>query len=216
MERQSINVLLIEDNPDYADLIREILRRAGDVKIDCHSAETLSSALQYLAEGQCDIVLSDLFLPDSEGLGTFMKLHTQHPDIPVIVLTALDDITLTLKAMQEGAQDYLVKGQFDGDVLVRSMRYSIERQKLISKLEKSLKEIKTLRGLLPMCAWCKNIRDDNGYWKRVETYLKEHTEAAFTHGICPECLKKMSPEIFDKLRREHPEIAEGLQEDAGG
>jgi two-component system cell cycle sensor histidine kinase/response regulator CckA len=55
------------------------------------------------------------------GLGTFMKLHTHYPDIPVIVLTALDDITLTIKAMQEGAQDYLVKGQFDGEVLVRSM-----------------------------------------------------------------------------------------------
>jgi DNA-binding NtrC family response regulator len=173
-----------------------------------HNAERLSSAFERLGREQYDVILSDLLLPDSEGIETFLKLRAQYPDIPIIVLTALNDINLALKAMQDGAQDYLIKGEFGGDVLVRAMRYSMERQKLISKLGKSLKEIKTLRGLLPMCAWCKNIRDDKGYWKRVETYIGEHTEAAFTHGICPECLKKMSPETFDKLKRENPEIVE--------
>jgi DNA-binding NtrC family response regulator len=207
-KRQLINVLLIEDDPDYAELIRVVLLRAKDVQIDLHNAERLSSAFERLGREQYDVILSDLLLPDSEGIETFLKLRAQYPDIPIIVLTALNDINLALKAMQDGAQDYLIKGEFGGDVLVRAMRYSMERQKLISKLEKSLKEIKTLRGLLPMCAWCKNIRDDKGYWKRVETYIGEHTEAAFTHGICPECLKKMSPETFDKLKRENPEIVE--------
>lgn len=207
-KRQLINVLLIEDDPDYAEFIRVVLMRAKDVQIDLHNAERLSSAFERLGREQYDLIMSDLLLPDSEGIETFLKLRAQYPDIPIIVLTALNDINLALKAMQDGAQDYLIKGEFGGDVLVRAMRYSMERQKLISKLEKSLKEIKTLRGLLPMCAWCKNIRDDKGYWKRVETYIGEHTEAAFTHGICPECLKKMSPETFDKLKRENPEIVE--------
>jgi PAS domain S-box-containing protein len=71
-----------------------------------------------------------------------------------------------------------------------------EREKLITELREALAKIKILSGLLPMCAWCKKIRDDNGYWKKVETYIREHTDATFTHGICPDCLKKVDPETY--------------------
>jgi hypothetical protein len=67
-----------------------------------------------------------------------------------------------------------------------------EREKLITELQDALANIKTLRGLLPICAWCKKIRDEKGYWKRVEDYIEEHSEALFTHGICDECLQKAS------------------------
>ena len=108
--------------------------------------------------------------------------------------------------MQSGAQDYLVKGQIDTRQLTRSIRYAIERQKLITELEESRKEIKTLQGLLPMCAWCREIRDDKGYWKNLETYIQENTDAAFTDGICPKCLKKRSSrtnnlQMINKLLR---------------
>ena len=73
-----------------------------------------------------------------------------------------------------------------------------EREKLIVKLQDALENIKTLRGLLPMCAWCKKIRDDKGYWQKVEDYVREHSDATFTHGICPECLKKVSPETYEE------------------
>ncbi|MDA8433978.1 MAG: hypothetical protein M0Z60_13615 [Nitrospiraceae bacterium] len=73
------------------------------------------------------------------------------------------------------------------------------RSKIIAELKKALNEIKTLSGLLPMCAWCKKVRDDSGYWKQVEQYIAEHTEAEFTHGICPDCLKKMEPELYEKI-----------------
>ncbi len=76
-----------------------------------------------------------------------------------------------------------------------------ERERLISELQLALEKIKTLRGLLPMCAWCKKIRNDKGYWQKVETYIQEHSAAAFTHGICPECLNKVDPatavEVFE-------------------
>jgi PAS domain S-box-containing protein len=84
---------------------------------------------------------------------------------------------------------------FDRDITARKFAEE-EREKLIVKLQDALEKIKTLRGLLPMCAWCKNIRDDKGYWKKVEDYLREHSDATFTHGICPECLKKVSPETY--------------------
>ena len=170
----------------------------------------MSSAFESLAEESFDVILSDLGLPDSQGIETFMKIHNRYPDIPVIVQTALNDKNLALRAVQEGAQDYLVKGQFNDSLLVRSIRYEIERQKLIIQLEKSLNEIKTLRGLLPMCAWCKNVRDDKGYWTRVETYIQEHTQATFTHGICPNCLKKVaSPSILKEIEKNHPEVFKG-------
>ena len=76
-----------------------------------------------------------------------------------------------------------------------------ERARFILELQKALNEVKTLSGLLPMCAWCKNVRDDKGYWQKVEDYIAKHSDAEFTHGICPDCLKKTSPEVYNKLVR---------------
>jgi PAS domain S-box-containing protein len=80
--------------------------------------------------------------------------------------------------------------------IVRRSFVEREREKLISDLREALAKIKILTGLLPMCAWCKKVRDDKGYWQKVETYIQEHSEASFTHGICPDCLKKVDPETY--------------------
>ncbi len=87
-------------------------------------------------------------------------------------------------------------------ILVSGLRFEIDkREKLILELQTALNEIRTLSGLLPICSWCKKIRDDSGYWQQVEHYVAEHSEAEFTHGICPECLKKISPESYARLAR---------------
>ncbi len=87
-----------------------------------------------------------------------------------------------------------------------------EREKLIDELRDALSNIKILKGLLPMCAWCKKIRDDKGYWKKVETYIAEHSDASFTHGICPDCLKKRDPELYERIERD-PELRKELLEE---
>lgn len=74
-----------------------------------------------------------------------------------------------------------------------------EREELISELQEALRKIRTLKNLIPVCAWCKNVRDDKGYWNRLESYIKEHAGVSFTHGICPECVKKVYPELHDDL-----------------
>lgn len=84
-----------------------------------------------------------------------------------------------------------------------------EREALITELQEALSKIKTLSGLLPICAWCKKIHDDKGYWKKVETYVEEHSDASFTHGICPECLKKVSPETYEEIAS-NPEFSSKL------
>lgn len=200
-DNEGIKVLLIEDDPDHAFIFQEILRDEKTPASITHS-EKLSLALERLSSEQFDIVVSDLGLPDSQGIETFLSIHSRFPDIPIIVLTGMDDEGLALKAVQGGAQDYLVKGSVEGDLLIRSMRYAIERQKMIAQLEKNLKEIKTLRGLIPMCAWCRSIRDDKGYWLKVEKYIEEHTDAAFSHGICPRCMKKFHPELHEKILKD--------------
>lgn len=85
-----------------------------------------------------------------------------------------------------------------------------EQDKLICELREALQKIKTLKGLLPICAWCKKVRDDQGYWKGVEKYIEEHSAASFTHGICPDCLKKNDPELYDLLLQ-NPDLRNSLQ-----
>jgi len=201
--KEHIKVLLVEDNPGDAVLIRSMLLETEDIHPDVRHSNSLSSAFESLAERTFDIIVLDLGLPDSLGLETFLSVHTKYPEVPVIVLTGMSDEELAVKTVQAGAQDYLVKGEVERELLVRSVRYSIGRQRLIAQLEKSLNEIRTLKGLVPICAWCRNIRDDKGYWKKVETYIEEHTEASFTHGICPECLKKLDPGLHEKALQDN-------------
>jgi len=205
-DKPHIKVLIIEDNEDHVELLCRILSKAENIYFDTERAGLMSSGIDLLGKTNFDVILSDLGLPDSMGIETFEAFHSRYPDIPVIVLTGLDDENTALGAVQGGAQDYLVKGQIDTRQLTRSIRYAIERQKLITELEKSRKEIKTLQGLLPMCAWCREIRDDKGYWKNLETYIRENTDAAFTHGICPKCMKKVERELYEKMKQEDPDF----------
>lgn len=124
-----IRALLIEDNPGDARLIREMLAEVKGQAFDLKRAERLSAGLECLAEGGIDVVLLDLSLPDSHGLETFARVHAEAPEVPIIVLTGLADTELAVKAVREGAQDYLVKGELNGALLVRSVRYGIERHR---------------------------------------------------------------------------------------
>jgi len=124
-----IRVLLIEDNPGDTRLIREMLREA-DPTVQVAQVERLAQGLASLAEGATEVVLLDLSLPDSRGFGTFERTHASAPNVPIVVLSGLDDEETAVRAVQAGAQDYLVKGRVDGGLLVRAMRYAIERQGL--------------------------------------------------------------------------------------
>jgi DNA-binding response OmpR family regulator len=196
MRSGSFRVLLVEDNPADARLIQEMLADAGS-GMDIEWVEELCPALHRLSSNATDVVLLDLSLPDSRGLDTFLKVREKTPEVPVVLLTGLDDEQVALQAVQNGAQDYLVKGRVDGDSLLRSIRYAIERNKLMKELASALAEIQTLKGLIPICAWCKKIRDDRGFWTQVEVYIKNRTGADFTHGICPECIEKINPEFYE-------------------
>ncbi len=141
---EHIKVLLVEDNPDDAELIRLSLRRIRDINVKLQWSPSLSSALDKLSSEKFDIVLTDLGLPESRGIESFLKLHAQYSTVPVIVLTGLSDERLAVQAVRSGAQDYLVKGEVDSASLLKAIRYSVERQRLLTELENKLNEIKRL------------------------------------------------------------------------
>ena len=129
-----IRVLLIEDNPGDARLLRELLSEAVNTRFRVQHALDLASGLERLAAGDIDIALLDLSLPDSHGADTFRRAHACAPQVPMIVLSGTDNEALAVKTVQEGAQDYLVKGHADGPLLARSLLYAIERKRAQEEL----------------------------------------------------------------------------------
>jgi signal transduction histidine kinase len=128
MSSEPIKILLVEDNLGDARLLYEGLQEALPEQFQMTHVRRLSETLEYLWEETCDVVLLDLGLPDSHGLDTLVLSRAQAPDVPIVVLTGFEDEALAVEALKEGAQDYLVKGQVDSNLLVRSMRYAIARK----------------------------------------------------------------------------------------
>ena len=141
MNDNRIKILLIEDDPIDARLIEKMLSIDHDNTFILECVDRLSKGLKRLSERQFDIVLLDLGLPDSEGLIAFNLVHKHAPEVPVVILTNLDDEAIAVRAVREGAQDYLLKGMVSKDWLIRSIQYAIERQKFIGKLEESLTRV---------------------------------------------------------------------------
>lgn len=200
MDPACVRVLLVEDNPGDVVLLTERLRKASDTRFELHGVSRLSEALERLRREAFDIMLLDLSLPDSTGLDTVKRAHAAASRTATIVLTTLHDEALAMEALRQGAQDYLIKGETGGRALARAMRYAIERQQMLMELQATLEQVRRLSGLLPICATCKKIRDDRGYWTQVEQYIDAHSEAHFTHAICPECARRIYGECAGPIQ----------------
>lgn len=164
-----MRILLVEDDPVYAGAVRRMLGEAG-LAAGLRETGTLRGALAAAGEG-ADAALLDLALPDSRGTETVKSLCGAFPTLPVIVLTGTDDEETGAEALKFGAQDYLVKGQ------------------------DALKRVKLLTGLLPTCCECRKIRNPDGNWVQMETYISGHSEAVFTHGYCDSCFERKVKEM---------------------
>ena len=130
MSSPPIQVLLVEDNAGDARLLREMLKESGTFKSQLTHFACMKDALDHLATNVANIVLLDLGLPDANGVGAVRQVHEVAPRVPLVVLTGLDDEAVATKALQEGAQDYLIKGKIEAASLARSLRYAIERQRM--------------------------------------------------------------------------------------
>lgn len=164
-----IRILLVEDNPGDVRLIQETIGET-DASFEITHVERLREAQKLLRESGFHIILLDLLLPDGTGIDTFLRLVAQVPEVPIIVLTGLDNENLAVKAVREGAQDYIVKGRLDGDSLVRSIRYAIERHRIQMTL-RNMSHVNELTGLYNRRGFLTMIEQ---HWK-----LASRTEKGF-------------------------------------
>jgi response regulator RpfG family c-di-GMP phosphodiesterase len=140
-----------------------------------------------------------------------LKINEASKDIPVIFMTALNDLNSKVRGFEVGAVDYITK-PFEFQEVMARVTTHLTLQALQKKMEQkneayrfknqqlreALAQVKTLRGLLPICADCKKIRDDSGYWQDVAVYIRDHSAVEFTHGLCPDCAIRLYPQFYEK------------------
>ena len=144
MQENNTNILIIEDNPGDVVIIREMFKDIADIHFNLLIAYNLEEGLKIFDKEDIDLLLLDLNLPDSHGIDTFIKMNQNYPNIPIVILTGLVDEKLAIGALGDGAQDYLVKGQIDGHLLIKSIKYAMERKKIELKIRKSEERYKLI------------------------------------------------------------------------
>jgi PleD family two-component response regulator len=208
IEARKALILIVDDNPKNLKVMLGLLKRAD---FDISVARSGQEALKRANDLAPDIILLDVMMPDLDGFETCQRLKTNPATatIPVIFMTALTDVESKVKGFAAGGVDYVTKPVESGELLARLMTHlalrrlqksleakNAELQAKNEQLQQALGQVKTLSGLLPICANCKKIRDDQGYWQDVAVYIRDHSEADFTHGICPDCMGKLYPDFY--------------------
>ena len=197
-------VLVVDDEPINIMIAERILQKNGYETISVNHG---NDALEILQTKPVDLILLDIMMPDINGFEVCGKLmqNEKTKDIPVIFLTAVTDKESIIKGFEVGGKDYLTK-PFNTTELVARVKTHVDlklardsQEKLIKELKSALDEIDTLSGLLPICSHCKKIRDDSGYWQGVEQYIAARSDAQFSHGICPDCMREYYPKVAAKV-----------------
>ena len=200
---QQVNILVVEDDPSVSTVLCTRLESLGYQVVA--TATTGLEAVSRFFRHHPDLVTMDILLEgEMNGLQAAARI-AEVSDVPIIFMTCLSDPTVFEQAIQTNPYGYIVK-PYDThelrsaiEIAVIKHRTAKEREALIGRLQKALDEVKTLRGLLPICASCKRIRnDDNATWQPIEAYIADHSEADFTHGICPDCARRLYPELYEK------------------
>jgi AmiR/NasT family two-component response regulator len=200
---KTIKILVAEDDYLVSEDIIRSLRVQGYVNII--EAADGQEAFEKTCSQRPDIVLMDIMMPKLDGIGAARKIQECCPT-PVVVLSAYEAPDSANIAGAAGVSAYLTKpprpGELERAIIIALARHAdmLELRRLNKELEQALNKVKVLSGMLPICASCKKIRDDKGYWQQIELYIRDHSEAEFSHGICPECVKKLYPEYYDKIQ----------------
>ncbi len=210
-------ILIVDDSPDQHLLLKSILTRTGHT--DILTADSALAAFPILNQNvetsptQVELILMDILMPEMDGVTACrqIKQQTHLQDIPIIMVTAKNDLNNLKDAFSAGAMDYINKPVNTIELLARvtsalTLKHEMDCRKereadlrrSNEELQRALREVKVLRGLIPICASCKKIRNDGGFWQQIEEYLGEHSEAEFSHGLCHPCLKKLYPGVYQE------------------
>ena len=194
------DILIVDDTPENLTVLRQMLAEQNYMVRPALNGEI---AIKAVNTSSPDLILLDIRMPGMDGYEVCKQLKSDEKTsgIPVIFISALNELDDKIKAFSLGGVDYITKPFQAEEVLarvkthltLRSLQKSIEDKN--AQLQKALDEVKILSGFLPICSSCKNIRDDKGYWNQIENYISKHSEAEFSHSICPECAKKLYPDL---------------------
>jgi DNA-binding response OmpR family regulator len=202
-----MKILVIEDDPVTNRILGKNLT---DLGFDVIAAFNGLQGWETYCREDVHIVITDWMMPDMNGLEVLKKIRERDEKsfCYIILLTAKNNTNDVVEGIASGADDYIIK-PFDKEELAGRVRAgqrivelqqellatNKEQKELIVELEDALSKIRQLSGLLPICSYCKKIRDDKGFWNQLEVYISAHSETKFSHGICPECIKKVFPEL---------------------
>jgi CheY-like chemotaxis protein len=187
-------ILVVEDEAIVAADIQDRLESLGYTVAGW--ATTGAEALDLARTSNPDLILMDIMLKGPMNGIQAAHLVRIELSLPVIFLTANSDEAVLEQAKISEPFAYLLKPfeerqlRTNIEMALYKSRMERERERLMRELQEALNTIKTLSGLLPICAWCKNVRDDSGYWMRVEQYVEQHSQATFSHSVCPECASR--------------------------
>lgn len=199
-------ILIVDDSPEDRESYRRFLSKSRRYDFSFLEADTVDGGLEVLRTERPDGVLLDFSLPDGDGI-EFLETREMGDSVCepfIIFLTGHGSEELAVEALTKGATDYLPKRRVDVESLLHAVHTAhektellkrlrheeAEKDRVIKELREALEEVERLSGLLPICAHCKNVRKDDGYWEAVETYFADHAGARFSHGICPDCMRE--------------------------
>ncbi len=170
-EAKPFSILIVDDEPKNIQLLGNILTNEA---YEVEFATDGEGALEWVAGKKFDLILLDVMMPGMDGYTVCRKIKSndERKNIPIIFLTAKSESEDIVEGFNVGGSDYITK--------------PFKTPELLARIKMHV-EMKTLRGLLPICANCKDVRDDEGTWKRIETYIEEHSNALFSHGLCSKC-----------------------------
>lgn len=193
-------ILAVDDARASLKLLTGILTAEG---YEVRPAESGELALASVLAGPPELILLDVVMPGMDGFQVlrWLKARETVRDIPVIIISALTETAQRVEGLKLGAVDFISK-PFQAEELLARVQIHLELHRLrvrleeqAAKLRQALAKVKMLSGLVPICAYCKKIRDDKGFWSQIESYIRDHSEAEFSHGICPECAKTLFPKF---------------------
>jgi YesN/AraC family two-component response regulator len=204
-EQRVWRVLVADDDYLVLDVIAHQIEKLGHIVVG--RASDGRQAVDMAAALQPDIVLMDIQMPEMDGLEATAQIQSRDPR-PVVILSAYENVDMVLNACRAGAGAYLIKPSNHRE-LQRTMAMAMARfedlkelRRLNEALHSALGQVKRLSGMLPICSSCKKIRDDKGYWTQIENYIRDHSEAEFSHSLCPDCMEKLYPYYANKHRTE--------------
>lgn len=196
-----MRILIAEDDITSRSILVSVLRKAGNTVVE--TANGLEAWDAFQKPDAPKLAILDWMMPGLDGIDVVQRVRAIPNDQPpyILMLTAKADKAAMIAGLDAGANDYLAKPFDIGELYARievgcrMVELQATLAEKIGELQRALNEIKTLRGIVPICASCKKIRNDAGFWQQVDVYVRDHSEAEFSHGLCPECMKRLYPEF---------------------